>query len=50
MVTSAAIACGLAKGLPMEEAVRAAKAYVHGALASGLDLGKGSSPLDHMWE
>ena len=47
---SSAIACGLAKGLPMEEAVRAAKAYVHGALASGLDLGKGSGPLDHMWE
>ena len=37
---SSAIACGLAKGLPMEEAVRAAKGYVHGALASGLDLGK----------
>ena len=50
VVTSAAIACGLAKGLPMEEAVRAAKAYVHGALASGLDLGKGSGPLDQMWE
>ena len=47
---SSAIACGLAKGLPMEEAVRSAKAYVHGALASGLDLGKGSGPLDHMWE
>ena len=47
---SSAIACGLAKGLPMEEAVRAAKGYVHGALASGLDLGKGSGPLDHMWE
>ena len=47
---SSAIACGLAKGLPMEEAVRAAKDYVHGALASGLDLGKGSGPLDHMWE
>ena len=46
---SSAIACGLAKGLPMEEAVRAAKDYVHGALASGLDLGRGSGPLDHMW-
>ena len=46
---SSAIACGLAKGLPMEEAVRAAKGYVHGALAAGLDLGRGSGPLDHMW-
>ncbi|WP_233671305.1 bifunctional hydroxymethylpyrimidine kinase/phosphomethylpyrimidine kinase [Eggerthella lenta] len=47
---SSAIACGLAKGLPMEEAVRAAKDYVRGALAAGLNLGKGSGPLDHMWE
>lgn len=47
---SSAIACGLAKGLPMEEAVRAAKDYVRGALAAGLDLGRGSGPLDHMWE
>ena len=45
---SSAIACGLAKGLPMEEAVRAAKDYVRGALAAGLNLGKGSGPLDHM--
>ena len=47
---SSAIACGLAKGLPMEEAVRAAKDYVRGALAAGLNLGKGSGPLDHMGE
>ena len=47
---SSAIACGLAKGRPMEEAVRAAKDYVRGALAAGLNLGKGSGPLDHMWE
>ena len=47
---SSAIACGLAKGLPMEEAVRAAKDYVRGALAAGLTLGTGRGPLDHMWE
>ena len=47
---SSAIACGLAQGLPMKAAVRAAKDYVHGALASGLDLGRGNGPLDHMWE
>lgn len=47
---SSAIACGLAAGLGVEESVRAAKRYVAGALAAGLDLGKGSGPLDHMWE
>ena len=46
---SSAIACGLACGLSVECAVREAKAYVAGALAAGLDLGRGSGPLDHMW-
>lgn len=46
---SSAIACGLARGLDMREAVFQAKAYVAGALAAGLDLGRGSGPLDHMW-
>lgn len=46
---SSAIACGLALGLPLEEAVAAAKRYVTGALSTGLDLGRGSGPLDHMW-
>lgn len=46
---SSAIACGLASGLPAEEAARAAKEYVVGALAAGLDLGQGSGPLDHMY-
>ena len=27
-----------------------AKRYISGALAAQLDLGKGSGPLDHMWE
>lgn len=47
---SSAIACGLARGCSVEEAVRSAKEYVHGALAAGLSLGKGSGPLNHMWE
>ena len=47
---SSAIACGLARGWSVEQAVRAAKDYVHGALSTGLNLGKGSGPLDHMWE
>ena len=46
---SSAIACGLACGLPLAEAVRRAKAYLTGALAAGLDLGAGSGPIDHMW-
>ena len=46
---SSALACGLALGLPLEEAVAAAKRYVTGALSTGLDLGRGSGPLDHMW-
>ena len=46
---SSAIACGLAKGLPTKEAVRQAKAYVAGALAAGLDLGRGSGPLNHAY-
>lgn len=47
---SSAIACGLARGLTVEQAVRSAKDYVRGALGAGLNLGKGSGPLDHMWE
>ena len=46
---SSAIACGLAEGKSIPEAVAAAKAYLTGALAAGLDLGKGSGPLHHMW-
>lgn len=46
---SSAIACGLAKGLSIGDSVRAAKEYLSGALASGLDLGAGSGPIDHMW-
>jgi hydroxymethylpyrimidine/phosphomethylpyrimidine kinase len=46
---SAAIACGLASGLGVCEAVQSAKAYVTGALEAGLNLGRGSGPLDHGW-
>ena len=47
---SSAIACGLAKGFTVFEACEYAKRYISGALAAQLDLGKGSGPLDHMWE
>ncbi len=46
---SSAIACGLAQGNDVERAVRRAKGFVRGAMSTGLDLGKGSGPLDHMW-
>ncbi len=46
---SSAIACGLARGLSVQKAVVAAKNYVRGALAAGLNLGHGPGPLDHMW-
>lgn len=44
---SSAIAAELAKGEHLEDAIRAAKAYLSGALAAMLDLGKGSGPLAH---
>lgn len=44
---SSAIAANLAKGKSLEEAVKGAKNYISGALAAGLDLGKGSGPMDH---
>ena len=46
---SSAIACGLAEGRILPEAVSRAKDYLTGALAAGLDLGRGSGPVDHMW-
>ena len=44
---SSAIACGLAKGMPLSEAFSNAKEYISGALSYGLDIGKGSGPLHH---
>jgi len=46
---SSAIACGLAKGLPLRDSVKEAKNYISGALRSGLDLGAGSGPLNHIF-
>lgn len=46
---SSAIACGLAQGRTLVEAVDQAKSYLTGALAAGLNLGQGSGPVDHMW-
>ena len=44
---SSAIASNLAKGYDLDTAVERAKAYISGALAAMLDLGRGSGPMDH---
>ena len=46
---SAAIAAGLAQGMTLEPAVRAAKRYVHGAIAAAdrLAVGSGNGPIHH---
>jgi hydroxymethylpyrimidine/phosphomethylpyrimidine kinase len=48
---SSAIAAFLVKGLPMEEAIAEAKAYVQGAIlqAAGLHIGAGAGPLWHFY-
>ena len=46
---SSAIASGLAKGLSLPDAISAAKEYISGALASMMDLGHGSGPLNHAY-
>lgn len=47
---SSAIACNLASGIPMEEAVKNAKEYITGAIGAMLDLGKGNGPLEHTYK
>ncbi len=44
---SSAIAAGLAKNLNLTDAISAAKNYISGALNFGLNLGKGSGPMNH---
>ena len=46
---ASAIACYLARGLPMPDAVAAAKGYVTGAIEHGFALGGGIGPVDHGW-
>ena len=47
---SSAIASNLAKGDSLRISVEKAKKYVEGALKANLDLGKGSGPLNHMFQ
>ena len=47
---SSAIASNLACGMELNEAVRRAKDYISGALSAMLDLGKGSGPMNHLFD
>ena len=47
---SAAIAAGLARGIPLGDAVGAAVAWVRSAIAGAPGLGAGNGPLDHFTE
>ncbi len=47
---SSAIACNLAKGMSLPEAVETGKSYVTGAIAAMLDIGRGRGPLDHGYD
>jgi len=47
---SSAIAANLAKGFTLAESVQRAKAYISGALAAMLDLGKESGPMNHAFD
>jgi hydroxymethylpyrimidine/phosphomethylpyrimidine kinase len=46
---SSAIAANLAKGLDDEEALRAARHYLEGAIQAAPSIGAGHGPLHHMW-
>jgi hydroxymethylpyrimidine/phosphomethylpyrimidine kinase len=46
---AASVAAQLALGVPLVEAVAAAKRYIAGAMHSGVDVGRGHQPLDHFW-
>lgn len=47
---SSAIASNFAKGFDMKTSVKMAKDYISKALASGLNLGKGSGPMNHAFD
>jgi hydroxymethylpyrimidine/phosphomethylpyrimidine kinase len=46
---ASAIAAGIARGLPVPEAVAEAKRYITGAISQGLKLGKGHGPVHHFF-
>jgi len=46
---STAIACNLAQGRPLPEAVLMAKSFLTAAIANGYPIGKGVNPVNHMY-
>jgi hydroxymethylpyrimidine/phosphomethylpyrimidine kinase len=46
---AASICAGLARGLPLVDAVRAGKAYISAAVADSYPLGAGLGPVGHFW-
>jgi hydroxymethylpyrimidine/phosphomethylpyrimidine kinase len=46
---ASSIVATLALGGSLQEAIPRAQAYVAGAMAAGVDLGKGNQPLDHLF-
>jgi hydroxymethylpyrimidine/phosphomethylpyrimidine kinase len=44
-----AVACHLARGTALPEAVRLAKEYVEGAIAHAYPIGKGTGPVNHLY-
>lgn len=47
---SSALASNLAKGYTLEESAKRAKRFVTRALESGIQVGKGRGPIDHMFD
>ena len=47
---SSAIACNLAKGLELPEAVEKAKEFLWQAIAASPGLGAGNGPVNHLWQ
>jgi hydroxymethylpyrimidine/phosphomethylpyrimidine kinase len=46
---AAAITAGLARGLPLADAVREGKTFITGAVAGSFALGAGLGPVGHFW-
>ncbi len=46
---SAAVAAGLARGLPVPAAVAQAKAFITGAISEAFPVGSGHGPTHHFW-
>ena len=49
-VFSAAIAAGMARGLPTPAGIAEAKTFITGAIRHALDVGGGHGPVNPMWE